>query len=322
MGLYLSPWDRHEPSYGDSPAYNHYYIQQLTELLTSYGEVAEVWFDGANGEGPNGRKQKYDWQGFYSTIRRLQPKALIAISGPDIRWVGNEDGFAHETEWSVQDPNPVFHAGVTGKVWWPAECDVSIRPGWFWHRAEDTQVKSLPALLDIYYASVGRNSNLLLNVPPNDRGRLSDPDVERLRELRKALDQTFADDLARGRSASADSARPGHEAAKAVDGRSSTCWMPREGATTGALEIDLGRPAAFTVAMTQEQIAEGQRVKAYRIEARTEQGWQEIAKGTTIGHKKLDRFPAVTADRVRLTVLQAVDSPLIRHVGLYRTPEL
>jgi len=138
MGLYLSPWDRHEPSYGDSPAYNRHYVAQLTELLTQYGDVAEVWFDGANGEGPNGKKQEYDWPAFYGTIRKLQPKALIAISGPDVRWVGNEDGVARETEWSIQDANPTFHPDARGgKVWWPAECDTSIRPGWFWHRAED-----------------------------------------------------------------------------------------------------------------------------------------------------------------------------------------
>jgi alpha-L-fucosidase len=317
MGLYLSPWDRHEPTYGDSPAYNRHYIHQLTELLTQYGEVAEVWFDGANGEGPNGKKQEYDWQAFYGTIRKLQPKALIAISGPDVRWVGNEDGVAHETEWSVQEPNPTFHPGVQHPVWWPAECDTSIRPGWFWHRKEDTQVKSLFHLLDIYFQSVGRNSVLLLNVPPNDRGLISDPDIARLREFRAALDRMFAHDLARGKHARADSAAPGHAAQRAIDGDPATFWMPREDAPTTPLEVDLGTPTAFNLILTQEFIAEGQRVEAYRIEAETEAGWKELYRGTTIGHKKLDRFPTVTARKVRLTLLQSRACPQIRAFGIY-----
>jgi len=320
MGLYLSPWDRHEPTYGDSPAYNRFYVNQLTELMTQYGEVAEVWFDGACGEGPNGKRQEYDWPSYYGVIRQHQPNALIAICGPDIRWVGNEDGFAHETEWSVQDPNPTLHPGVTGQVWWPAECDVSIRPGWFWHESQDGQVKSLEHLLDIYFKSVGRNSVLLLNVPPNNRGLLPEPDVQRLREFRAALDRIFAEDLAQGKPATADSSQPGHEAAKAVDGRPDTYWRPQAGATAGSLEIDLGQPTAFNVAMAQEYIAEGQRVEEYRLEAWTEQGWQEVARGTTIGHKKLDRFPTVTGSQVRLTVLKSRNCPLLHRFGLFHAP--
>jgi alpha-L-fucosidase len=297
MGLYLSPWDRHEPSYGDSPAYNRFYVNQLTELLTNYGEVAEVWFDGANGEGPNGKRQEYDWPAFYQTIRRLQPCALIAISGPDVRWVGNEDGVANETEWSVQSAHPVYHAGQNGPVWWPSECDTSIRPGWFWHPAEDDKIKPLNRLLDIYFQSVGRNSVLLLNVPPNDRGRIADPDVARLRTFRAAVDRLFADDLTR--------------AAKATHGGN---------AALPVWEVDLGAPDTFTIALTQENIADGQHVEAYRIEAWLGAAWQEIARGTTIGHKKLDRFPAVTTNRVRLTILAARDRPRIRRFGLFHAP--
>jgi len=320
MGLYLSPWDRHEPTYGDSPAYNRFYRNQLTELMTQYGEVAEVWFDGACGEGPNGKRQEYDWQSYYEVVRQHQPQALIAICGPDIRWVGNEDGFAQETEWSVQDPHPTFHPGVTGQVWWPAECDVSIRPGWFWHPREDAQVKPLSHLLDIYFKSVGRNSVLLLNVPPNRRGLLPDPDVERLREFRAALNRTFAEDLAQGKPVAADSAEPGHGAEKAVDGRPSTYWRPREGSLTPTLEIDLGPPTSFNIALLQEFIAEGQRIEAYRLEAWDGTAWKEVVRGTTVGHKKLDRFPAVTARRVRLTVLQSRGCPLLRRWGLFLAP--
>jgi alpha-L-fucosidase len=321
VGLYLSPWDRHEPSYGDSEAYNQYFKHQLSELLTRYGEVAEVWFDGACGEGPNGKRQEYDWQGYYEVIRRLQPDALIAISGPDIRWVGNEDGVARETEWSVQDPSPVFHHGITGKVWYPAECDVSSRPGWFWHRHEDDKVKGLDHLVDIYHKSVGRNSVLLLNVPPDARGRLAEPDVRRLRELRRYLDRAFAVDLARGKPAVASSVRPGSRAAHAVDGEPGTSWSPVEGDAHPSLEIDLGRPERLSVVMLQEQIAAGQRVAEYRVEAWVDAGWQPIARGTTIGHKKLDRFPGVEARKVRLTLLQWEAAPRIRTFALYHAPE-
>lgn len=319
MGLYLSPWDRHEPTYGDSPAYNAHFVNQLTELLSNYGEVAEVWFDGACGEGPNGKRQEYDWTAFYRTVRRLQPRALIAISGPDIRWVGNEDGVAHETEWSVRDADPAVHGPGREKVWWPAECDTSIRPGWFWHRSEDDRVKSLEQLLDIYYKSVGRNSVLLLNVPPNDRGLISDPDIARLRQFRSALDRSFEQDLARGKPVEGPCARRGYEPARAVDGSPRTYWAPPAGRLPASIEVVLGEPAVFDVVLTQEYIAEGQRVEAYTVDAFSEGAWRQIAQGSTVGHKKLDRCGPVTATRVRWTVQRANAQPLLRAVGLYRT---
>jgi alpha-L-fucosidase len=304
MGLYLSPWDRHEPTYGDSPSYNRHYVAQLTELLTQYGEVAEVWFDGANGEGPNGKKQEYDWPAFYGTIRKLQPKALIAICGPDVRWVGNEDGVAHETEWSIQDANPTFHPDARGaKVWWPAECDTSIRPGWFWHRAEDEKVKSLDQLIDIYFKSVGRNSVLLLNVPPDDHGLIADSDIRRLREFRDALYRAFADDLMRGKRMTKGDAPPD--------------------AKNGLMqEVDLGRPTPFNIALIQEDIRQGQHVSRYQIEARTEAGWTPVSQGTTIGHKKMDRFPVVTADRIRLTILESDEPPHLSRLALFHAPHI
>ena len=320
MGIYLSPWDRHEPTYGDSPVYNQFFKKQLTELLTDYGEIAEAWFDGACGEGPNGRRQEYDWQGYYETIRRLQPNAVIAICGPDIRWVGNEDGYARETEWSIQDANPVFHKGISGKVWYPAECDVSIRPGWFWHKSQDDKVKSLEHLVDIYYKSVGRNSVLLLNVPPNDQGLISEPDVKRLRELREFLDKTFAVNFAEGKPAIASNVRPDSKALHAVDGNSDTYWAIDEDATTASLEINLGGSVTFNISLIQEYIALGQRVEEYHIEAWDGQDWKQISEGTTIGHKKLDRFPDVTTSKVRLTIVKSQVSPLIRAFGLYRAP--
>jgi len=322
LGLYLSPWDRHEPSYGNSPVYNEHFRNQLTELLTNYGDVAEVWFDGACGEGPNGKKQEYDWPSYYKLIRKLQPDAVIAISGPDIRWVGNEDGFARETEWSVQDASPSMHPGVEGKVWYPAECDVSIRPGWFWHKSQDEQVKPLEHLLDIYYKSVGRNSVLLLNVPPNDSGLFADSDVQRLKEFRSVLDQTFAVDFADGKTATADSAGDNCPASNAIDGQLDTCWKPAGDGITGTLEVDLGESVTFNVSMVKEYIPLGQRVEEYSIEAWDGQAWKPIAKGTTIGHKKLDCLPDITAGKVRLTIHQSQGPPLIRKFGLYRAPKV
>jgi alpha-L-fucosidase len=299
LGFYLSPWDRNSPCYGDSPAYNQYFRNQLTELLTNYGEVAEVWFDGACGEGPNGKKQEYDWQSFYEVIRRLQPNALIAISGPDVRWVGNESGFAQETEWCMQPANPTFHPGLE-EVWWPAETDVSIRPGWFWHKHEDEKVKSLEKLVDIYFTSVGRNSVLLLNVPPNSEGLIAHPDVKRLREWRSYLDRAFKTDL--------------------VKGKCRLPWSPE--AVPATLELDLGEPVEFSVAMMQEQIAVGQFVEAYRVEAMVGDEWRELSKGTTIGHKKLDRFDRVRASRIRLRIEKSRGRPHISRFGLFNAPEL
>ncbi len=300
FGFYLSPWDRNAPMYGDSPAYNEHFRNQLRELLTGYADPFEVWFDGANGEGPNGKRQEYDWGSYYALIRELRPQALIAICGPDVRWVGNESGVARETEWSLQQRGDEW-------VWYPAECDVSIRPGWFYHAAQDEQVKSLEQLLDIYFASVGRNSVLLLNVPPDRRGRFADPDVARLREFRAALDAIFADDLAR---------RATPTAPAVTDGELDTAWQPAAGeAWQVTLEFDA--PVTFNVSRLQEQIALGQPVEGYRLEVSDGDGWRTIVDGTTIGHKKLDRFARVTATRVRLTVTAALAPPAISEVGLY-----
>lgn len=300
LGFYLSPWDRNSPHYGDSPVYNEYFRNQLTELLTNYGDVAEVWFDGACGEGPNGKKQEYDWHSYYEVIRKLQPNALIAISGPDVRWVGNESGFAQETEWCDQPADPTFHKGKTGKVWWPAETDVSIRPGWFWHKAEDERVKSLEKLVDIYFTSVGRNSVLLLNVPPNDEGLVADSDVKRLKEWRAYLGETFRTDLA--------------------EGKCPLPWSPK--AIPATLEVDLGSPHEFNVAMVQEEIALGQSVEEYRVKAFIDGGWKRIASGTTIGHKKLDRFDSVNAAQVRLVIPKARGPVQIKRFGLFKAPAL
>ncbi len=317
FGFYLSPWDQNAKTYG-TPAYDDYFVNQLTELLTDYGEVVEVWLDGAYG-GPPSKKHPYDWRRYFETVRKLQPNALIAICGPDIRWVGNEEGVAPDTNWSVQDAT-IFHTclGVSGKVWYPAECDVSIRPGWFWHAHEDDKVKSVEHLLDIYFKSVGRNSVLLLNVPPNNKGLLPEPDIQQLRKWRQILDKTFAVNFAQNATATASSSRPGTKPENAVDGCKETFWTPKEGDLPAWLEVTLPQPTTFNVAMVQEHIAEGQRVAQYRLEAWDGQNWSVLMRGTTIGYKKLDRFRTVTATKVRLVIEEAVAPPLVQSLGLFR----
>jgi alpha-L-fucosidase len=314
VGLYLSPWDRNQPAYGDSPRYNEYFRSQLRELLTNYGPIDEVWFDGACAEGPNGKKQEYDWPSYYALIRELQPGALIAICGPDIRWVGNESGVARENESSV-----VQRGGRP--AWHPAECDVSIRPGWFYHPSEDSKVKSLAVLADIYFKSVGRNSVLLLNIPPDRRGRIADPDATRLREFGAFLRQLHAVDFVADAAITASTRRDDarHER-RLKDGKLDTSWSPAEDQTTGSIAFDLGQPRTFNVARLQEDISLGERVQAYHVEIIEGDTWRTITAGQVIGHKQLRRFSAVTARQVRLVIDKASASPALAEFGLHFNP--
>jgi len=339
LGVYLSPWDRHEPSYGDSPKYNEHFVNQLREVLTGYGEISEVWFDGACGEGPNGKTQSYDWAAFYATIRELQPGACISICGPDVRWCGNEAGHTRQSEWSVVPDGANAQAEDLGGTpllleaakrgarlrWFPAQVDTSIRPGWFYHSSQDGGVRSLEELLHIYYGSVGGNSQLLLNLPPDRRGRIHENDVQRLKELGDVLRATFATDLARGASVTADHVRgndPGFDGAKALDGDPQTYWSTDDGVTAATLELDLGAPRTFSVAMLQEQISVGQRVESFSLDAWGGDGWSEVARATTIGHKRLLRFPETTAQRVRLRIEASRLCPTLASFGLYRAPTI
>ncbi|HEX9691455.1 MAG TPA: alpha-L-fucosidase [Gemmatimonadales bacterium] len=309
-GVYLSPWDRHEPSYGDSPRYNDLYCEQLTELLTRYGPLNEVWFDGANGEGPNGRRQVYDWTRIWGLVRTLQPNAVMfSDAGPDVRWIGNEVGVAGETNWSTVNPAAVPYPGATGDgvmdmlqhgdpggtVWRPGETDVSIRPGWFYHPAEDDRVKSADRLVDLYFTSVGRNSKLLLNVPPTRAGLLHATDVARLAGMRRRLDTLLGEDLAAGRAAS---------------------WL-RTGGSTAVAEVDLGRFVEVSIADLREEIAHGQAVARYALEGMTRDGWRVLSRGTTIGYRKLDRLPGRSVRRVRLVVEDAIGPPEPVRIAVY-----
>ncbi len=348
FGVYLSPWDRNSPLYG-TPEYNAYFKNQLTELLTQYGEIGEVWFDGACGEGPNGKRQVYDWTGYIALVRELQPNAVIGPSGPDVRWVGNEEGLARDTEWSVigtqhdlehptfADWNDAFynhmlsgteHASQPGTLeslaaaprlaWWPSEVDVSIRPGWFYHASEDLRVHPLERLVDIYYRSVGRNNVLLLNLPPDRRGLIHEHDVARLAELRRTLDATFRDDLARHAAVTGSSELPGHRAGSILDGDPASYWQAEAHDAQPVIELDLGQPVTFNRLRLEEMIATGQRIAAYVLEAWHDGTWKEVCRGATVGHKRLDRFGEVTAQRVRLHITGSRGAPTLRAFGLYR----
>ncbi|MDZ7632172.1 MAG: alpha-L-fucosidase [Gemmatimonadaceae bacterium] len=311
-GLYLSPWDRHEPRYGDSPAYNDFYIAQLTELLTQYGAISEVWFDGANGEGPNGKRQEYDWPRTWATVRRLQPGAVMfSDAGPDVRWIGNERGAAGTTNWSTVDPRIVTVPGMSGDdvmrslqdgdrdgtVWRPGETDVSIRPGWFHHPAEDDQVRGADDLVQLYFTSVGRNSKLLLNVPPGRDGLLQPADATNLRAMRERLDALFARNLVATGTAK---------------------FTPR-GPRTAVAEVTLRPDANVGIIDLREDIAQGQRVASYRVEVSSGATWREVASGTTIGHRKLERVSVGTIRRLRVMIEDAVEAPLPLRIACYAT---
>ncbi len=262
LGVYLSPWDRNSSYFGDSAKYNDYFINQLTELLTNYGKIEEVWFDGANGEGPNGKKLVYDFNRWYAHIRKLQPDAVIAVMGPDVRWVGTESGYGRETEWSVLPADAMVQESIASNsqkqagfapmnlmeddlgsrkkilqskslVWYPAETDVSIRPGWFYHPNEDTAVKSPAKLMDIYYSSVGRNGVLLLNIPPDKRGLIHENDAQNLREWKLLRDATFSNNLVNASRIKGDS----KEKRNAMDGNLRTAWTTNRKDTAGNVEF-------------------------------------------------------------------------------------
>ncbi len=339
FGVYLSPWDRNAECYGDSPRYNAFFMQQLTELLTNYGKVDEVWFDGACGEGPGGKIQIYDWASWYDLIHKLQPNAVVAVKGEDVRWVGTESGYGRPTEWSVTafapGGRPEMEAinqnlglsettkdlgsreviAKAGQVfWYPAEVDVSIRPGWFFHESENEKVKSLAQLVDIYFNSVGMNAVLLMNVPPDKRGLIHESDAGRLKDFKKWLDDTFKQNLlenARSNSKNTENT---------FDGNVETFHEIKQ--FPASFEIEFNEPQTFNVFEIREYIKKGQRVESFTLEAMIKDKWQEIAKGTTIGYKRLLRFEPIQTDKIRVTINEARHDALIAEIGLYLSPEI
>lgn len=350
FGVYLSPWDRHEKCYGDSPAYNRHFVAQLRELLTNYGSVFSVWFDGACGEGFNGKRQVYDWESYYETIRTLQPGACISVCGPDVRWCGNEAGHCRANEWSVvpealldmekiqeksQKVDDVeFSRHITssdedlgsreairkaGKlVWYPAEVNTSIRPGWFYHAEEDDKIRLLDELMSIYYSSVGGNANFLLNIPPDKRGLLHENDVARLSELGDTIRSAFAVNLARDAMVSAsESLNEAHSPLNALNRYRDSYWRPKDGTENAEITLRFGFVQSFNKVVLMEHIASGQRIEMFLLEYEDAGQWKPFYRGTVVGYKKICSFNTVRGAAIRLKIVHSRWYPTISHIGIF-----
>jgi len=343
LGIYLSPWDRNSAVYG-KPEYITYFRNQLTELLTNYGPIFEVWFDGANGGsgyygGANetrriDRKTYYDWQNTYTLIRKLQPNIVIWNDGGDrgdLRWVGTEAGYVGETNWSLLNatgdvPTDMLRFGVeNGDSWVPGEVNTSIRPGWFYHTTEDNRVKSLPQLMNTYYSSIGRNGTLLLNFPIDTRGLIHKNDAKASKDFAAAVKEAFAVNLAEKTKVNASNVRGNSKefgAEKTIDGNKYTYWATDDGITTASLTINFGKPKTLNRFLVQEYIRLGQRVKAFTVEALVDGNWKELAKATTIGYKRILLFPTVIAEQVRFNITDSKSCPAISNIGIYYAPQI
>lgn len=333
FGVYVSPWDRNDPHYG-TDEYNDVFRRTLEDVLGRYGEVFEQWFDGACGEGPNGKVQVYDWNLFNNTVYKMQPDAVIFSDiGPGCRWVGNEYGSAGSTCWgtinvSWLSPGGNIDRGIlnsgemNGEKWVPAETDVSIRPGWFWRESENSRLKSLRNLMKIYYESVGRNSLLLLNVPPDTRGHIYEADSLRLMAFRAALDYVLSVNYAEGAMISASDVRGDSEMfspANLLDEDYDSYWAVDDGIMTPYVTLEFDSPRTFNRVMLQEYIPLGQRVYSFTVEAMSEDGqWTEIARETTIGYKRIVLVPQTTAVALRVNITGSLACPVLNRLALYQ----
>jgi alpha-L-fucosidase len=340
FGVYLSPWDRNHKDYA-RPEYLTYYRNQLRELLTEYGPISEVWFDGANGgDGYYGGARErrsidnrtyYDWPNTWSIVRDLQPMAcMFSDAGPDIRWVGNESGVAGQTCWATLNaadfaPGRANEKRLNvgdrpGTDWIPAECDVSIRPGWFYHASEDQKVKTPRQLVDLYFKSVGRGATLMLNVPPDRRGRIHEKDLESLRGFHRALKQIFAHDLARRAKITASNTRGGEACfgpKNLLERGRDTYWATDDNITTPEVVLDLGKLTTFNVVRLREYLPLGQRIEAFALDQWKDGAWAEFASGTSIGNCRLLRSEPVTTEKVRLRIVKASVCPALAEFGLF-----
>ncbi|MBR6872098.1 MAG: alpha-L-fucosidase [Ruminococcus sp.] len=352
FGVYLSPWDRNCPLYGRGKEYDDFFIAQLTELLTGCGEVFSVWFDGACGEGPNGKKQYYDWERYYAVIRQLQPGACISVCGPDVRWCGNEAGHTRPAEWSVvpkraadseiiseksqHEDSEEFRqrrvdardtdlgsrellAGEQELIWYPAEVNTSIRPGWFWHESENDKVKSLQELWDIYIRSVGGNCTFLLNIPPTKAGLLHENDVRRLAGFGKHLREAFADNLIPGAELMCDSAKPGHGIDNVLADDYDGYYMPE--AQTAVITVKLRQKAKLGYLVIKENITLSQRIESFAVDVIGDGGFKEVYSGTTVGYKRIVPLGGLETDRLRIRITDSRNEPTAAFIGLYRGAE-
>lgn len=350
FGVYLSPWDRNNENYGTGKPYNDYFVNQLTELLTNYGEIFTVWFDGACGEGANGKVQEYDWDRYYAVIRELQPGACITVVGPDVRWCGNEAGSTRECEWSVvpttasdkekiaansqQEDNEEFRKqtmdaeerdlgsrerlrGVKNLIWYPAEVDVSIRPGWFYHEEEDDKVRSLENLKDIYLRSVGGNTTLLLNIPPDTRGLFHENDVKRLKELGDFLRKDFADNLVGQAKLQAAPFKEGHAVENVREDNYDTYFCTDDWDTEAEIRIKWSGHKKLSYLVMKEMIPLSQRVERFSVSYRKKEKEELFMNGTTIGYKKIVPLEGMVTDELIIRIEDSRVAPTLAFLGVY-----
>lgn len=336
FGIYLSPWDRNRADYA-RPSYVEYFRKQVVELCTGYGELFEFWFDGANGgDGYYGGAREtrqidapkyYNWPSIIALVHQHQPMACTFDPlGADIRWVGNEDGIAGDPCWPTMPNHPYIqsegNSGVRGApLWWPAETNTSIRPGWFYHADEDSKVRSPENLVGYFDTSVARGTNMNLNLPPDRRGRIPDQDVKILKSFGDAIRASFATDLAQGAVASASHVRgKGYEAAKVLDGQRDTYWSAPDGVTTPSLTLDLPPGRSFDLIRIREYLPLGVRVTRFAVDAEVNGQWQQLAEHECISAQRIIRLPQpVTARRVRLRIVDAPVCPAISEVSLFQS---
>lgn len=347
FGVYLSPWDRHEKSYGKGAEYDDYFVNQLTELAENYGEIFCFWFDGACGEGKNGKKQVYDWNRYFALIREKQPNAVISICGTDVRWCGNEAGKYRSAEWSVvpsfvgnqqytaersqQTDDKDFAKQINGTandlgsrnaingvrdfIWYPCETDVSIRPGWFYHKSQDFRVKSVKKLMDIYYGTVGGNSALLLNIPPDKNGLISKYDVRVLRKLGKRLGQEFSENLAVNASVTASSEYGENKASNVIS--ENGFWQCDESDSTPEITLEFDMPVKIDKAVLCENIETGQQIESFEIFADTADGFKKIGSGETVGAKRICCFKPIKTRRIKVKITSYRRIATIKQIELY-----
>lgn len=339
FGVYLSPWDRNHARYGQKE-YVSYYRNQLTELFSNYGEVFEMWFDGANGgDGYYGGANEvrkidgskyYDWPGTIALVKNMQPGVIFfSDAGPGVRWVGNEKGIAGTTNWNMITTDTLFagKAGIEhllstgaidGKQWVPAEVDVSIRPGWFYHEDQNDKVKSGDELFDIYLTSVGRGSTLLLNIPPDRRGLFHEKDIQSLKDFRKKLNTVFAKNLAIGAKGMSYHTREGDfSPMKMLDGDKNTYWATEDGIKESNFIIELKEAQTVNYIVIQEYIRLGQRVKSFSVDAWQNGDWKKIGEGTTIGYKRILRLPETKTDKIRVNFHDSRGGMVVGNVEVY-----
>ena len=351
FGVYLSPWDRNCPLYGQGRAYDDFFIGQLTELLTNYGRIFAVWFDGACGEGTNGRKQYYDWDRYYDVIRKLQPDATIHVCGPDVRWCGNEAGHTRSSEWSVvplrtrdtekisensqhTDSDEFRQRKISAwdedlgsreilrnepqLIWYPAEVNTSIRPGWFWHENENDSVKPLNELIRIYNSSVGGNATFLLNIPPTSEGLFHENDVKRLNELGGYLKAAFSEDLLCCAELTADSCAEGHDITAARSQDYDGFYSPKSGSCSAVITARWEAPVDVGNIVIMENILKGQRIERFSVDAYLDGRLTEVYSGTVVGYKRIVPLGRITTDRIRIRITDSRTEPTVAFLGIFK----